>query len=314
MDLKGKKIWVAGHSGMVGKALIRRLQSEDCDILTTPRPDIDYRNQKQVFDWVKAHKPHGVFIAAAKVGGILANMNYKADFIYDNLMIASNIIKASFEHQVEKLLFLGSSCIYPAKSPQPIKEEYLLSGPLEPTNEPYAIAKIAGVKLCQAFREQHQSDFISGMPSNLYGIGDNFHHENSHVMAALLARFHHAKTNHLDQVSLWGTGKVRREFLYVDDCADACIFLMKHYSDMSPINIGMGEDISIADLAGKISALVGFSGDIIFDASKPSGVARKLFSIDRAIQLGWRPRFSLDEGLELYYKWFLDNLGQLRKK
>lgn len=304
-SLQGKKIYVAGHSGMVGGALVRRLQAEKCDVLTAPHAQLDLRDQTAVTAWMKANRPQAVFLAAAKVGGILANDTLRADFIYDNLMIAANVIHAAHETKVEKLMFLGSTCIYPREAPQPMRESALLTGALEKTNEPYAIAKIAGIKLAESYRAQYGDDFISVMPTNLYGPGDNYHPEHSHVIAALLRRFHEAKERNIPEVAVWGTGTPRREFLFVDDLADACVFLMKNYSDIKIINIGVGDDITIAELAEKIAVIVGYRGKIIFDSTKPDGTPRKLVDVTKLSALGWKAKIALNDGLKTAYADFL---------
>ena len=303
-SLKNKTIWVAGHTGMVGGALCCRLQSEDCEILTAERNVLDLRRQSDVESWMKKNKPDAVIIASAQVGGILANQNYPADFLYDNLMIAANIIHSAYECGVEKLLFLGSSCIYPKDAWQPITEEALLSGPLEPTNAPYALAKIAGIKLCEAYRGQHGCDFVSAMPCNLYGADDMFDAEKSHVIPALIMKAHTAKMAGAKTMTVWGTGKPLREFLYVDDLADALVFLLQHYSDKTPINIGSGQEVSIADLAEMIAEVIGFTGKIVFDPSYPDGVSGKLMDSSRLETLGWQPRTLLKDGLKSTYQWF----------
>lgn len=304
--LQGKKVWVAGHNGMVGSAIYRALQKEhDCDILTVSRKDVDLRCQKSVAAWVQEHKPQAVFMCAAKVGGIYANDTYPADFLYDNLMIQNNIIHSCYQNDVEKLLFLGSSCIYPKFSEQPISEDALLTGSLEPTNEWYAIAKISGIKLCQAYRKQYGCDYISAMPTNLYGPGDNYNLETSHVIPALLHKAHLAKISHKSEMQIWGTGSPRREFLYADDCADALIHLMQNYSDMSHVNVGSGEDISIYDLAHKIMNALQIKDPVIqTDASKPDGTPRKLMDNKILKNMGWKPKTSLDKGLVLAYQDF----------
>ncbi|MCM5555134.1 GDP-L-fucose synthase [Pleomorphomonas sp. NRK KF1] len=304
-DLMGKKVWVAGHRGMVGSAIVRRLASEHCEILTADRSELDLKDQAAVRGWVDRRKPDAVFVAAAKVGGILANNTYPADFLYDNLIIEANVIEASFRAGVEKLLFLGSSCIYPKFAPQPIVESALLTGELEPTNEWYAIAKIAGIKLCQAYRKQHGADFISAMPTNLYGPGDNYDLNSSHVMPALIRKAHEAKLRGDKEITVWGTGKPLREFLHVDDCADACVHLMKGYSDSEHVNVGSGEDLSILDLTKLICKEVGFKGDLVHDLSKPDGTPRKLMSIEKIIETGWRPKISLAEGIASTYACFV---------
>jgi GDP-L-fucose synthase len=306
-DLKGKRVWVAGHRGMVGSAIVRRLQQEGCDILTVGRDEVDLRNQAQVSAWMTNNKPQAVFLAAAKVGGILANDTRPAEFLYENLMIEANIIEAAYRAEVEKLLFLGSSCIYPKFADQPITEDALLTGALEPTNEWYAIAKIAGIKLTQAYRKQYGCDFISAMPTNLYGPGDNFDLTSSHVLPALIRKTHEAKTRGDKEITIWGTGTPRREFLHADDCADALIFLMKTYSDESHVNVGSGEDISILDLTKLICQIVGFEGDIKHDLSKPDGTPRKLMSAQKLRAMGWEPTISMLEGITSTYGFFVEN-------
>jgi len=306
--LAGKRIFVAGHRGMVGSAIVRRLASEQCDVLTAGRDMLDLSDQAAVRNWVLHERPDAIFLAAAKVGGILANDNFPADFLYDNLIIASNVIEAAHRADVAKLLFLGSSCIYPKLAPQPIHEDALLTGPLEPTNEWYAVAKIAGIKLCQAYRRQHGRDFISAMPTNLYGPGDNFDLQSSHVLPALIRKAHEAKLARADSIQIWGTGSPRREFLYSEDCADACVFLMKTYSGESHVNVGSGEDIPIIDLARLVCDVVGFDGQIAKDESKPDGTPRKLMSSDLLAGMGWRPRTPLREGIGKAYQAFLDTL------
>ena len=306
-DLAGKRAYVAGHRGMVGSAIARRLASERCEIVTAPRAALDLRDQAAVRAWMHERRPQVVFLAAARVGGILANDSLPADFLYDNLMIEANIIEAAYREGVEKLLFLGSSCIYPRLAPQPIAEDALLTGPLEPTNEYYAVAKIAGIKLCQAYRRQHGSDFISAMPTNLYGPGDNFDLQSSHVMPALIRKAHEAKQRGDDHITLWGTGSPRREFLHVDDCADACVFLMKNYSDAQHVNVGSGSDLTILELARLICRIVGFDGELRLDSGKPDGTPRKLMSADRLRAMGWSPRIGLEEGIGATYDWFRAN-------
>ncbi len=311
-QLAGKRVWVAGHRGMVGSAIVRRLQDENCEVLTAGRDRADLRDQAAVRQWMAAEKPDAIFLAAARVGGILANDTYPADFIYDNLMIEANIIEAAFRENVGKLLFLGSSCIYPKMAPQPMTEEALLTGPLEPTNEWYAIAKIAGIKLCQAYRKQHGVDFISAMPTNLYGPGDNFDLEKSHVIPALLRKAHEAKRSHAPTLTVWGTGSPRREFLHVDDAADAMVHLMTSYSGDSHVNVGSGEDITILELTELVSDIVGFEGDVVQDPSKPDGTPRKLMDVSKLFDTGWRPRYSLREGLTETYDWFCENIETAR--
>ena len=304
-ELTGKSVYVAGHRGMVGSALVRRLAREDVKIVTAERREVDLRNQAAVFDWFARVRPQVVFLAAAKVGGIVANDTLRAEFIYDNIAIAANVIQAAQQSDAEKLMFLGSSCIYPRLAPQPLREGSMLTGPLEPTNEPYAIAKIAGIKMAEAYRSQYGADFISVMPTNLYGPGDNYHPEYSHVVAALIRRFHEAKLAGAKNVVVWGTGTPRREFLYVDDMADACVYLMKTYSSAELVNIGTGEDIAIAEFARLVADVVGYSGEISFDASRPDGTPRKLLDISRLAKLGWRATTSLQAGLDRAYKAFL---------
>ena len=308
-DLAGKRAWVAGHGGMVGGALVRRLGSENCEIVLADRQTLDLRNQSDVIEWLTSARPHVVFVAAARVGGILANERSPADFLYDNLMIEANIIAAAFRAGVEKLLFLGSSCIYPKFAEQPIREEALLTGSLEPTNEWYALAKIAGIKLCQAYRLQHAADFISAMPTNLYGPGDNYDLLGSHVIPALLRKFHEAKTEARPQVEIWGTGRSLREFLHVDDLADACVFMVRNYSDLLHLNIGSGEEVTIAALAGLVAEAVGYTGRFLFDTSRPDGTPRKLLDTGRLNALGWRARTRLSSGLRSTYRAYLEELG-----
>ncbi len=305
--LEGKRVWVAGHNGMVGAALLRRLAREGCEILIADRKTVDLTNQAQTHDWVNAHRPEVVFLAAAKVGGILANDSYPADFLYKNLMIEANVIEASRLAGVAKLLFLGSSCIYPKLAEQPIVEEALLTGALEPTNEWYAIAKIAGIKLAQANRRQYGCDFISAMPTNLYGPGDNFDLQASHVIPALMRKAHEAKEADAPAMTVWGSGTPLREFLHVEDCADACVFLMQRFSDETHVNVGSGEDLSIADLARAVCAAVEFNGDLRFDRSKPDGTPRKLMSAAKLRAMGWNPKIALDQGLAGTYRWFLES-------
>jgi GDP-L-fucose synthase len=307
-DLKGKRVWVAGHRGMVGAALVDRLREEGCAaILTAARSELDLRRQSDVEAWMARQRPDTVFIAAAKVGGILANDTCPADFLYDNLMIEANIIDAAFRAGVEKLLFLGSSCIYPKFAPQPIEESSLLEGALEPTNEWYAIAKIAGIKLCQAYRRQHGVDFISAMPTNLYGPEDNFDLKNSHVIPALIRKAVAARDAGDSTIEVWGSGAPRREFMHVRDCADAVIFLMKNYSDVEHVNVGVGEDVTIAELAELICDIVGLPGPLRFDSTKPDGTPRKLMSNRKLLELGWRSQTALREGLEEVVTWYEQN-------
>jgi len=304
-ELKGKSTYVAGHGGMVGGALVRRLRKEGIEPITAARRELDLTDQAAVNRWFAANRPQAVFLAAAKVGGIQANNTLRGQFIYENLVIAANVIHAAHVNGAEKLLFLGSSCIYPRLAPQPLREDSLLTGPLEITNEPYAIAKIAGIKMVEAYRSQYGSDFISVMPTNLYGPGDNYHPEYSHVVAALIRRFHEAREAGAPEVVVWGTGTPRREFLYVDDMADACVHLMKSYSGPDLINIGTGEDISIADFAKVVAETVGYTGRIVYDTTKPDGTPRKLLDVGRLASLGWRASTSLTEGMKLAYQAFL---------
>lgn len=308
-DIIGKRVFVAGHRGMVGSALLRRLEREHCEILTAGRDELDLLDQAAVRRWMATAKPHAVIVAAAKVGGIQANNSFPAEFIYENLVIETNLIGAAFHEGVEKLVFLGSSCIYPKLASQPISEDELLTGPLEPTNEWYAIAKIAGLKLCQAYRSQYGADFISVMPTNLYGPGDNFDIKASHVIPALIRKAHDAKLARSATMTIWGTGTVRREFLHVDDAADAIVHLMKTYSDKCHVNIGTGKDITVRELAELVCKVVGFEGSIVTDSSMPDGTPRKLLDVSRLFTSGWRPKHSLTEGLELTYAWFLENVG-----
>jgi GDP-L-fucose synthase len=303
--LAGKRVYVAGHRGMVGSALLRRLAIEGCDVQIASRAEADLRNQAAVEQWFAANRPQAVFLAAAKVGGIHANNVYRADFIYDNLMIAANVIHAAHRFGVEKLLFLASSCIYPKHAKQPMDEAQLLQGILEPTNEPYAIAKIAGLKMAESYRRQYGSDFISVMPTNLYGPGDNYHPENSHVAAALIRRFHEAKVAEAPSVTVWGTGTPRREFLYVDDLADACVHVMRSYSDEGFVNIGTGEDLTIRELGQLVAKTVGYRGEFVFDSTKPDGTPRKLLDVSKLERLGWRANTSIEDGLAKAYADFL---------
>ena len=305
--LSGKRIWVAGHNGMVGRAVVRALEKHDCTILTAERADADLIRQTDVENWVQANKPDAVIVCAARVGGILANDTYPADFLYDNLMIEANIIRAAHDIGVEKLLFLGSSCIYPKLAAQPMPETALLTGPLEATNEWYAIAKIAGIKLCQAYRKQHGADFISAMPTNLYGPYDNFDLQSSHVIPALMRKCHEAKQQGAAHMEVWGSGKVMREFLHVDDCAAGIVFLLQHYSYFEHVNLGTGEDVTITELAETVKRVVGFDGALKFDASKPDGTPRKLLDVSKINQLGWYPHKNLEDGLTSAYQWFLNH-------
>ncbi|SDG12550.1 GDP-L-fucose synthase [Pedobacter terrae] len=302
---KNAKVYIAGHRGMVGSAIFRKLQKEGfTNLVFRTSVELDLRDQRAVRGFFEDERPDYVFLAAAKVGGIVANNTYRGDFIYENLMIQSNIIESSRSVNVKKLMFLGSSCIYPKMAPQPLKEEYLLTGELEPTNEPYAIAKIAGIKMCDAYRQQYGCNYISVMPTNLYGLNDNYHPQNSHVLPALIRRFDEAKANNLSSVSIWGSGSPKREFLYADDLADACIHLMRNYNDAGLVNIGCGEDLSIKELAFVIKDIVGFKGEINFDTSKPDGTPRKLMDVSKLTNLGWTYATTLEQGLRLAYEDF----------
>ena len=310
--LRGKRVWVAGHRGLVGSALVRRLEREECEILTVPRERCDLRSAEQLDRWMRAARPQAVFLAAARVGGIQANASFPADFIYDNLMIEANVVEASRRHAVEKLAFLGSSCIYPRLAPQPIPESALLAGPLEPTNQWYAVAKIAGIKLCQAYRRQHGCDFISIMPTNLYGPGDNFDLLQSHVVPALIAKAHAAKLGRAKAIQVWGSGRPLRELLHVDDAADGMVFLMRHYSGEEHVNLGSGAETSIAELVALICRVVGFDGGIEYDASKPDGTPRKVVDSARLRALGWQPRIALEQGLAETYRWYVEHRAGAR--
>lgn len=307
--LRGKRVWVAGHRGLVGSALVRRLETEDCEVLTAPRDRVDLRSPDQMTRWMAIARPQAVFVAAAKVGGIHANDTRPAEFLYDNLLIEANIIEAARHADVEKLLFLGSSCIYPRDAAQPLREEALLTGPLEPTNQWYAIAKIAGIKLAQAYRRQYGCDFNSAMPTNLYGPGDNFDLLQSHVVPALMAKAHRARIERSPMMTVWGTGTPLRELLYVDDAADGLVFLMQHYSGEDFVNLGTGVEISIAGLAATICRVVGFAGRIEFDRTKPDGTPRKVMDVSRLQDMGWTAPTVLEDGLERTYRWYVDNLG-----
>lgn len=305
---KTSKIYVAGHRGMVGSAILRKLKNEGfSNLLARTSSELDLRNQSAVSDFFTNEKPEYVFLAAAKVGGIIANNTYRADFLYENLAIQNNVIHNSYLNGVKKLMFLGSSCIYPKLAPQPLKEEYLLTGLLESTNEPYAIAKIAGIKMCEAYRDQYGCNFISVMPTNLYGYNDNYHPENSHVLPALIRRLHEAKMNGADQVTIWGSGTPKREFLFADDLADACCFLMQNYDDKELINIGTGEDLAIRELALLVKNIVGFKDELVFDLSKPDGTPRKLMDVSKLYSLGWNHKISLEKGIKLAYDDYLKN-------
>ena len=305
--LRNKRVWVAGHRGLVGSALVRRLEREGCEIVTAPRDSVDLRRPEQLERWMRDVRPQAVFLAAARVGGIYANDTRPAEFIFDNLMIQSNVVEASRRAEVEKLLLMGSSCIYPKLASQPMAEDALLTGALEPTNEWYAIAKIAGIKLCQAYRKQHGDDFISAMPTNLYGPGDNFDLASSHVVPALIRKIEEARLAGSSQVEIWGSGTPRREFLYVDDLADACVFLLKRYSGHDHVNVGTGTDLTIRELAETIARVVGYRGGFAYDSSKPDGTPRKLLDVSRLAALGWRASTSLEAGLKQSYDWFTAN-------
>ncbi|KKR75571.1 MAG: NAD-dependent epimerase/dehydratase [Parcubacteria group bacterium GW2011_GWB2_40_8] len=305
---KSSKIYVAGHKGLVGSALTRALRAREYNnLILKTREELDLIDQKAVADFFAEEKPEYVFLAAAKVGGIMANNAYPADFIYQNLVIETNVIHEAFKNSVKKLLFLGSSCIYPKNCPQPIKEEYLLSGELEPTNKPYAVAKIAGIVACQSYNRQHGTNFISAMPTNLYGPNDNFDLESSHVLPALIRKFADAKKEGKDEAVLWGSGAPKREFLHVDDLADACVFLMNNYNSADTINIGTGEEVSIKELAETIKNITGFGGKIVWDSAKPDGTMRKLLDVSRIHQLGWRHKTELEDGIAATYQWFINN-------
>jgi len=309
-SLAGKRVWVAGHRGMAGSAIVRRLGEENCEILTVARAEVDLRRQADVEAWMAAKKPQAVFLAAATVGGIMANATRPAEFLYDNLAIETNIIHAAWKTNVEKLLFLGSSCIYPRLAQQPMSEDQLLTGPLESTNEWYAIAKIAGIKLCQAYRRQYGCNFISAMPTNLYGPGDNYDLKQGHVAAALQIKVHRAKTTGVPHIELWGTGTPRREFLFVDDLADALVFLMKGYSGESHVNVGTGADITIRELAELIARIADYHGEIVYDRSKPDGTPRKVMDVSRLAALGWKAKTPLEEGFRKAYRWYIENAAE----
>ncbi|MFC5446786.1 GDP-L-fucose synthase [Paenibacillus aestuarii] len=310
----GAKIYVAGHRGLVGSAILRALQAKGyTNLVVRTRSELDLRNPNEVAAFFTQEQIDYVFLAAAKVGGIVANNEYPADFIRDNLLIQTNVIDTAYRNKVKKLLFLGSTCIYPKLAPQPLKEEYLLTGELEATNEPYAIAKIAGIKMCQSYNRQYGTKYISVMPTNLYGSNDNFDLHSSHVLPALMRKFHEAKENQSPNVIVWGTGTPKREFLYSDDLADACLFLMDNYEGNDIVNIGVGEDVSIKDLAETIGSIVGYKGEIIFDTTKPDGTPRKLVDVMKINQLGWKAKVSLEEGIERAYAWFLENKAVMTK-
>ncbi|WP_336798478.1 GDP-L-fucose synthase [Exiguobacterium acetylicum] len=313
MDLKSK-IYIAGHRGLVGSAIHRKLIKDGyTNLVVRTSKELDLRDKEQVDRFFKEEKPEFVFVAAAKVGGIVANNEFPADFIRDNLMIQTNVIDASYRNQVEKLLFLGSTCIYPKLAPQPLKEEYLLTGPLEPTNDAYALAKIAGIKMCQSYNKQYGTNYISAMPTNLYGENDNFDLQSSHVMPALIRKFHEAKLSNQSSVQVWGTGTPKREFLYSDDLADACVYLMNQYNEDEIINIGVGQDVSIKELAETVQRVVGFKGELKFDATKPDGTPRKLVDTTKINQLGWKAKVELEDGIRKAYDWFLNNTDKLEK-
>lgn len=313
-SLRGKRVWVAGHRGMAGSAVVRRLAREDCEIITAGRETVDLRRQADVENWMAEAKPEVVFIAAATVGGIHANSSRPAEFIYDNLVIETNLIHASWRVGVRKLVFLGSSCIYPRMAPQPMREDALLTGPLEETNQWYAVAKIAGIKLCQAYRRQYGCDFVSAMPTNLYGYGDNFDLQQGHVAAALLAKIHHARETGAGFVDLWGTGSPKREFLFVEDLADGLVFVAKNYSDEPHVNVGTGEEVTIREMAELMADVIGYRGQFRFDASKPDGTPRKLMDVSRMRELGWTAPTSLRDGLTQTYRWYVEAMkaGTLR--
>ena len=311
---KSSKIYVAGHRGLVGSAILRKLEKDGYEnLIVRTSKELDLRDKQQVDSFFETEKPEFVFLAAAKVGGIVANNEFPADFIRDNLMIQTNVIDASYRNQVDKLLFLGSTCIYPKLAPQPLKEEYLLTGPLEPTNDAYALAKIAGIKMCQSYNKQYETNYISAMPTNLYGENDNFDLQSSHVMPALIRKFHEAKLSNQSSVEVWGTGTPKREFLYSDDLADACVYLMNHYNEDEIINIGVGEDVSIKELAETVQRVVGFEGELKFDTTKPDGTPRKLVDTTKINQLGWKADVKLEDGISLAYEWFLNNTETVKK-
>src|SRR5215831_8902218 len=313
-DLRGKRVYVAGHTGLAGSAIARRLKSEGCEILTADHASLDLTQQEPTEKWIAKTRPDAIFLAAARVGGIHANNTYPVDFLADNLAIALNVMRAAISAKVAKLMFLGSSCVFPRNAPQPMTEEMLLSGALEPTNEWYAVAKISGIKLAQASRRQFGADFISVMPTNLYGPGDNYHPDNSHVPAALIRRFHEAKVKGAGEVVVWGTGKPKREFLAADDLGDACVFVMKHYSGEGFINIGTGQEVSISDFAQLVSEVVGYRGKLVFDTGRPDGPPRKLLDISKITALGWTAKTPLRNGLQAAYKDFLSQGAAIRER
>jgi len=313
-DLRGKRVYVAGHSGLAGSAIVRRLESESCEIVTADHRDLDLTNQEAVGNWMAESRPNAIFLAAGRVGGIYANDTFPVDFLADNLAIALNVMRAAVAVNVKKLMFLGSSCVFPRNAPQPMTEDLLLTSSLEPTNEWYAVAKIAGIKLAQAYRRQFGVDFISVMPTNLYGPGDNYHPKNSHVPAALIRRFHEAKVGAAEQVVVWGTGNPKREFMAADDLGDACVFVMKHYSADSFINIGTGKEVSIGEFARLVAEIVGYRGKLVFDTARPDGPPRKLLDSSKLSALGWTAKTSLRDGLQRAYKDFLDRGSHLRER
>jgi GDP-L-fucose synthase len=311
-NLAGKRVFVAGHRGMAGSAIVRRLRREQCEVLSAARSELDLTSQEETRDYLSAARPDAVIMAAGRVGGILANDSFPANFIAENLAIALNCIEGAHLAGVRKLVYLGSTCIYPKFAKQPMSEDQLLTGELEPTNQWYAVAKIAGVKLCQAYRRQYSDDFVSVLPTNLYGPGDNYHPEHSHVVAALIRRFHEAKLAHASSVAVWGTGTPRREFLHVEDFADACVFVLENYSAAEPINIGCGEDIAIAEFAERVAEITGFAGTIVYDRSKPDGTPRKLVDVSRLSALGWKPKISLRQGLASAYEDYVSHAARER--
>jgi GDP-L-fucose synthase len=313
-DLRGKRVYVAGHTGLAGSAIVRRLASEDCKVLTVDRRELDLTQQAATEEWIAQAKPDAIFLAAARVGGIYANDAFPADFLADNLAISLNVVRAAVAAKVKKLMFLGSSCVFPRNAPQPMTEDLLLTGALEPTNEWYAVAKIAGLKLAEAYRRQFGVDFISVMPTNLYGPGDNYHPENSHVPAALIRRFHEARKNGADEVVIWGTGKPKREFLAADDLGDACVFVMKHYTGDGFLNIGTGMEVSIGEFARLVAEIVGFRGKLVFDTGRPDGPPRKLLDISKITALGWTAKTPLRGGLQAAYKDFLAQGAAIRER
>jgi GDP-L-fucose synthase len=313
-DLRGKRVYVAGHTGLAGSAIARRLASEECDVLTASRGDLDLTQQDATERWIATSRPDAIFLAAARVGGIYANDAFPADFLADNLAIAVNVLRAALAAKVKKLMFLGSSCVFPRNAPQPMTEDLLLTGALEPTNEWYAVAKIAGLKLAEAYRRQFGADFISVMPTNLYGPGDNYHPENSHVPAALIRRFHEAKVKGANEVVVWGTGKPKREFLAADDLGDACVFVMKHYSGDGFLNVGTGQEVSIGEFARLVADIVGYRGKLVFDTNRPDGPPRKLLDISKISALGWTARTPLRDGLQAAYKDFLARGADVRER